>query len=1175
MRGVTLLDYTPGGPDFHPELFPAAPTPATHAEFGMNATVDIGGADEVHGETGDDTVYVGGGNDMAYGDAEDDDIIGGWGSDWISGGTGDDGVIGDDGRIFTSRNVGSATPSVATGESLYGVSSFKLTDPSTKDINGDVLNEAIYTPGNVQVATINVGLQLKKTVDLTPWNIDSTGGVGVYLNPAPTASVPKYANDVIYGGLGNDFLHGGAGDDAIGGAEALLMSYTQTYDPSTNALVGEARSDFSRPYNTGDMLRYNVDDPLGWHRDRSRRSGEFALYDEYDPLRKIELITASSNAALVGSAYADQDVLAPGVTLTRRDYFMNFNAYYGSGPSALGEGILRPGGTTPDGVPYSTTYDDGSDRIFGDLGNDWLVGGTGRDDSYGGFGNDLINDDDYQNTDTVDISNKDPINSPYDNQAPDTQPYFEDRAYGGAGRDVLIANTGGDRLIDWVGEFNTFLVPFAPFGTATVSRTLQPQLAEYLYALSRSDGADPTRYSDDTSTDPLRNGEPFGELGLLRQQDTYFHDQTGAPADPQAGNIPGGKRDVLRSATFDNNTPQNLFTDSGSWTVSGGVLQVAATSLHSDAVSVYEVGDRLPTYFEVAARIQTIKPTAGWNANSFVMFDYVSYQDFKFAGIDVSTNKLVIGHRDSTGWIYDKQTPFLAKSDQWYDVLLSINGGAATIVVGTTSLSTTYAARILSGVSYGLNWGLVGFGSNNARGSIDNLAVQILPPQTNIVRTDDFSTAALSMFGTITPTTPSTWVSNPSSGSWTVNAGRYTSTLPSSGTLAFDLMDMSDVQRLSSTSALELSASVRTTAGTTGFVFDRYDNGDFKWAGFDVASKQVVIGHYTNRGGWVVDQSVAFASLAANTDFNVTVMIKASTVSVTVALMNGQAVLASAITSWVFNASAVDGRFGLMAKGGSASFDVVTAKTDDTQVPLQLLAQSSTLASASAVMLSDADLKQLADAALARWSLTQDKALVDALRGVKVQIADLPDTELGEFSNGVITIDANAAGYGWFVDRTPSSDSEFRMIGDGVRSAVGGAAAGHYDLLSALVHEYGHAAGFEHSDGGVMQESLALGVRTAPSLTPWRVASNDWMADSGAMPSAVIDWSAPRVKSDASKATASRQGAVGRDTAILPTAAVRDWRPGFVNGLAAPEWSRLPNSRLVIELPKIDRGSRL
>src|SRR5439155_384949 len=130
-------------------------------------------------------------------------------------------------------------------------------------------------------------------------------------------------------------------------------------------------------------------------------------------------------------------------------------------------------------TPAKTT--DGDDVLFGDLGNDWLVGGTGRDNLYGSWGDDLLNADD-------DLTTAGGLNN-----GTDTDASYEDRAYGGAGLDVLIANTGGDRLIDWVGEFNSYIVPFAPYGAATVSRTLQPQLPEFLYALSASDGADPTR----------------------------------------------------------------------------------------------------------------------------------------------------------------------------------------------------------------------------------------------------------------------------------------------------------------------------------------------------------------------------------------------------------------------------------------------------------------------------------------------------------------------------------------------------------------------------------------------------------------------------------------------------------------------------------------------------------
>jgi Ca2+-binding RTX toxin-like protein len=158
--------------------------------------------------------------------------------------------------------------------------------------------------------------------------------------------------------------------------------------------------------------------------------------------------------------------------------------------------------------------------IFGDLGNDWLVGGTGKDHLYGGYGYDLLNvDDDHEtNSGANDIA--------------DDHPSYEDRAFGGAGRDYIIGNTFGDRLIDWTGEFNSYIVPFNPFGIDTVCRNLQPALMDFLYDLSASDGADPTR-ADDTGEDSKRNGEPYGELGLVMQKDDDWKDQHGKPGDPQ------------------------------------------------------------------------------------------------------------------------------------------------------------------------------------------------------------------------------------------------------------------------------------------------------------------------------------------------------------------------------------------------------------------------------------------------------------------------------------------------------------------------------------------------------------------------------------------------------------------------------------------------------------------
>ena len=137
---------------------------------------------------------------------------------------------------------------------------------------------------------------------------------------------------------------------------------------------------------------------------------------------------------------------------------------------------------------------------------------------------------------------------------------------------------------------------------------------------------------------------------------------------------------------------------------------MSATSSHTDAVAVYQIGDALPSYYEVRATIMGVKPTGGWNANSYIIFDYQSDTNFKFAGLDVSTNKMVMGHRDASGWVVDAQGSVKGgvKSDTWYNLLLSVNGLTATLVLDNQTLFTfTYAPTVIDGWSYGLNWGLV------------------------------------------------------------------------------------------------------------------------------------------------------------------------------------------------------------------------------------------------------------------------------------------------------------------------------------------------------------------------------------------------------------------------------------------------------------------------------------
>jgi uncharacterized delta-60 repeat protein len=84
---------------------------------------------------------------------------------------------------------------------------------------------------------------------------------------------------------------------------------------------------------------------------------------------------------------------------------------------------------------------------------------------------------------------------------------------------------------------------------------------------------------------------------------------------------------------------------------------------------------------------------------------------------------------------------------------------------------------------------------------------------------------------------------------------------------------------------------------------------------------------------------------------------------------------------------------------------------------------------------------------------------------IDIAIADLGGDRLGEASGSTITLDDNAAGWGWNFGRA---------AGQG-RKAV----RGRMDLFSAVVHEVGHLLDHDHAEGGVMAATLASGVRQA------------------------------------------------------------------------------------------------
>jgi hypothetical protein len=208
-----------------------------------------------------------------------------------------------------------------------------------------------------------------------------------------------------------------------------------------------------------------------------------------------------------------------------------------------------------------------------------------------------------------------------------------------------------------------------------------------------------------------------------------------------------------------------------------------------------------------------------------------------------------------------------------------------------------------------------------------------------------------------------------------------------------------------------------------------------------------------------------------------------------------------------------------------------------TPVTPQLLVGRATGAAATQPALTDQSLQLVAQEAIQGWAAAG--ADVSKLIGDRFAVADLPNDLLGLTTNGLIQIDSNAAGMGWF---TGLGDSAFNAARTDLGALAGAdsLAYGSVDLLTVVSHEIGNALGFsEVGNSSVMGIGLSAGVRRF-DVIPTNVVSSlpsDANTDTASVVDAIQNMGLGKTQSDslAGSVAAGVNGRVNGDVLVATT----------------------------------------
>jgi hypothetical protein len=339
---------------------------------------------------------------------------------------------------------------------------------------------------------------------------------------------------------------------------------------------------------------------------------------------------------------------------------------------------------------------------------------------------------------------------------------------------------------------------------------------------------------------------------------------------------------------------------SGTWEVADGRYQVTPDS---DAISTLLLDQPLPEDLELAVTFNADDVSPQYYSNAFVIFDYQSQTDFKFAGAYVGSDQWIIGHRSASGWIADAQidTSIGAPIDALTDYSLRVTIVDDSIVTlhanGAPQLTCSYASSVTDGQ--------LGLGTRNSVSRFDDLAVR------RLISDDDASMGVLPLSESFDDKAAEHF--DPRFGTWLLTDDSYQVCPEISGDGISTLFlgeELPDDLEIAVTLNADECIPQRFSNGFV--VFDYQSATDFKYAGAFLHRDEWAIGHRTAEG-WVDDVLVS-APLDAFTDYDVRVEIEDGS---EVSLFHGDALVAS----HTFTDPVTDGALGLGSYNSVTRFD--------------------------------------------------------------------------------------------------------------------------------------------------------------------------------------------------------------------------------------------------------------